>query len=93
MVGFCCQTPVRNIPEPRAFGANPPHKTVDLALSLSCLKEISIFLIYTQDVVKLLVLSVGKSVPGTTYSGVKEMILFPLNDSMFMLKDKYIRCI
>lgn len=30
-----------------------------------------------------------KSIPGTNYSGIKEMIIFPLNHSKFMLKDKY----
>lgn len=91
--GLLLSTPVRKIPEPRAFAANPPHKTLVLVPSVSRLKELSIFSIYTQDVVMLWVLSAGKSVPGTSYSGVKEMILFSLNDSIFMLKDKYIRCI
>lgn len=73
----------------------PPHDLkLDLALSLSCFKEISIFLIHwPEDVGTSLELYVGRILPGANYRGRNQMIILPLSESVFMLQDKYVKCI
>lgn len=77
-----------------AQSERPHDLKLDLALSLSCFKEIPIFLIHCpKDVGTSLVLYVGRILPGANYSGKNQMIILPLSESMFMLKDKYVKCI